>query len=222
MRRRIARVGVREGYDLWAASYERTQNPLVALDRLHTPKLLRPRQRERILDAGCGTGFYVRTMRRQGARPVGVDFSRAMLHAARRANPGVRLVQADLDRRLPIARRAFDAMLCALVSEHLPKIGTLFREAFAVLRDGGRLIFSAFHPELAAAGVEANFERGGTEYRLGAERHTVEDYLGMIEDAGFTSIHSTEHAVDAAVVQRIPWATKYLGRPILLLIEARR
>ena len=29
------------------------------------------------------------------------------------------------------------------------------------------------HPEMAAAGLEANFERSAVEYRLGAERHTV-------------------------------------------------
>lgn len=221
-KRRIERPGVRAGYDLWAQAYDRTPNPLVALDRRHTLNALRPRPRERILDAGCGTGAHVRAIGRAGGWPVGVDFSRGMLRVAQRANRRVPFVQADLNRGLPLHRNVFDALLCALVSEHLTRLATFFAEAFAVLREGGRLVFSAFHPEIAGGGVEANFEYGGTEYRLGAEQHTVEDYLGHMEDAGFRGIRWREHGVDAAVVDEIPWAEKYLGRQLLLTIEAER
>jgi SAM-dependent methyltransferase len=222
MKRKVERPGVRGGYDLWAQVYDHTPNPLVALDRRHTFEVLRPRPRERILDAGCGTGAHVRAIGKAGGRPVGVDFSRGMLRVAHRANRSVPFVQADLNRGLPLARDVFDALLCALVSEHLTRLAMFFTDAYAVLRDGGRLVFSAFHPEIAASGVEANFESDGTEYRLGAESHTMEDYLGHIEDAGFRDIKWREHAVDSAVVEEIPWAVKYLGRPLLLTIEAER
>lgn len=144
--KRVSRPSVRAGYDLWAASYDHTANPLVALDRRHTVGHLQPRRGERILDAGCGTGGHLCGILGAGARPVGVDFSEGMLRVAQRALPGVSLVQADLNRDLPIQRASFDAVLCALVSEHLQNLRTVFAEAFAVLRTGGRLVFSAFHP----------------------------------------------------------------------------
>ena len=222
MAKRVSRPSVREGYDLWAESYDRTANPLVALDRRHTLARLRPRPDERILDAGCGTGANLRRIVRAGSRPVGVDFSRGMLRVAQRSARGALLAQADLHRDLPFRRGRFDAVLCALVSEHLRQLRTLFREAFAVLRRGGRLVFSAFHPEVARAGVEANFERDGTEYRLGAEGYTVDDYLNHIDAAGFTRVRWCEYRVDALVVERIPAATKYLGCPLLLIVEATR
>jgi ubiquinone/menaquinone biosynthesis C-methylase UbiE len=222
MTRRISRPGVREGYDLWAESYDRTPNPLVALDRRYTVYRLGPRSGERILDAGCGTGGNLRRIARRGARPIGIDFSRGMLRIATRSLPGVPLVQADLNRDLPIRRERFDALLCALVSEHLRNIGTFFLEAFSVLRRGGRLVFSAFHPEMAAAGVEANLQIGGTEYRLGAERYSVDDYLNRIHDAGFCDLHWSEHGVDAQLIDQMPRAGKYLGRPLLLIIQATR
>ena len=222
MDKRIARPGVREGYDLWAEAYDATPNPLIALDRRYTIAHLRPRQGERILDAGCGTGRNLRRIADAGARPVGLDFSRGMLRVAQRTMPGVALAQADLNRNLPVRRQRFDGFLCALVSEHLESLRTLFTEAFSVVRAGGRLVFSAFHPEIARAGIEANFERDGVEYRLGAEPYTVDDYLGHIHDAGFRELRWRDYAVDASLVDEIPWARKYLGRPLLLLVEAER
>ncbi len=156
------------------------------------------------------------------SRAVGLDFSRGMLRVAQRVAPGVPLAQADLNRELPLLRGVFDAFFCALVSEHLASLRTLFTEAFAVLRRGGRLLFSAFHPELAAAGIEANSEVGGTEYRLGAERHTVGDYLNYIYDAGFRESHWEQYCGDSKLLEEVPGADKYLGRPLLLIIEASR
>jgi SAM-dependent methyltransferase len=220
MKKSVSRPGVRAGYDLWSESYDDTPNPLVALDRRHTLEVLSPRPRERILDAGCGTGAGLRAIRGAGARPVGIDFSRGMLHMARRANPDVPLAQADLNGGLPVRRGVFDALLCALVSEHLLDLGRFFADAFAALKHNGRFVFSAFHPEMAAAGVEANFERDGIEYRLGAERHTVADYLTRIEDAGFGRLRCREYRGDATLAEQIPNAGKYEGRPLLLIIEA--
>ena len=222
MKRRVERPGVRTGYDLWAQAYDGTPNPLVSLDRRHTLDVLSPRPLERILDAGCGTGAHVRAIGEAGARPVGVDFSRGMLRVARRANRSVPFVQADLNRGLPVDRAVFDALLCALVSEHLHRLAIFLADSYAVLRAGGRLVFSAFHPEIAASGVEANFECDGTEYRLGAEPHTTDDYLGRIEDAGFRDLRWREHQVDQLIVDEIPWAEKYLGQPLLFTVEARR
>ena len=219
---RVSRPGVREGYDLWAEAYDASPNPVVALDRRHTLAHLRPRAGERILDAGCGTGGNLVRLAEAGALPVGVDFSLGMLKVARRALPRVPLAQADLRRDLPLRPGRFDGFLCALVSEHLQSLTTLFSEAFAALRAGGRMVFSAFHPDVARAGVEANFERDGVEYRLGAEPYTVADYLGHIYDAGFRELRQHDYTPDAALLEEIPWAAKYRERALLLVVEAER
>src|SRR5213594_708760 len=84
MSKKIERPGIRGGYDRWSETYDETPNPLVALDRRYTMSLLRPRPRERILDAGCGTGANLRLMLHSGSEPVGLDLSRGMLRVARR------------------------------------------------------------------------------------------------------------------------------------------
>ena len=221
-KKRIERPGVRAGYDRWAATYDATPNALVSLDRRYTLAALAPRAGDRVLDAGCGTGAHLGPLRAARCRPVGLDFSRGRLHVAQRAAPGAALAQADLNREFPVRHGSFDALLSALVSEHLSDLQRFFRESFAALRRGGRLVFSAFHPELARAGIEANFMQGGTEYRLGAETHTVDDYLNHISAAGFEALAWDEFRGDARMLEEVPSATKYLGRPLLLLIRAQR
>ena len=222
MSTRIERPGVREGYDRWAQTYDSTSNPLVSLDRYHTLRALDPRPGERVLDAGCGTGAHLRSLCRARSRAVGLDFSLGMLRVAQRAAPAAGLVQADLNHAFPVQRGAFDALLFALVSEHLTDLRRFFSEGFDALRRGGRLVFSAFHPELARGGIEANFEQDGTEYRLGAERYTVEDYLNHISDAGFGRVRWDEYVADDRVLEKVPSAAKYGGRPLLLLVRAER
>ena len=220
--KRVSRPGVREGYDRWAVTYDQTPNPLVELDRRHTFDLLNPRPGECILDAGCGTGVHLRQIQKAQSYGVGVDLSLGMLRVAQRANPAALLVQADLNARLPLERGSFDAVVCALVSEHLRDLRTFIRETWLVLKPGGRLMFSAFHPEMAASGIEANFQKGEVEYRLGAERHSIDDYLGMIDEVGFSELGWAEHRGDAELVRQISSAEKYLGQPLLLSIRASR
>lgn len=192
------------------------------LDRKHTLGYVDAQPNEWILDAGCGTGAHLRLMQEQGTNAVGLDFSRGMLMIAKQSVPRPMLVQANLNVELPVRRHSFDAFVSALVSEHLTDLRTFFGEARSVLRRRGRLIFSAFHPEAARAGVEANFEEQGTEYRLGAEPYSTDDYLSHIDDAGFTDIVSQEFVVDDAVIAEAPEAAKHKGRPMLLLLTAVR
>jgi SAM-dependent methyltransferase len=218
---KVQRPGVRAGYDAWARTYDETPNPLVALDRRHTLRLLRPRRGERILDAGCGTGGNLHALLQAGSHPVGVDFSRGMLGVARQRLGSIPLAQADLQAGLPVPPGAFGGVLCALVGEHLETPAKFFRQSHQALRPGGRLVFSVFHPAMAAAGVEANFHDSGVEYRLGAVRHSVDDYLCAVEDAGFASVRAREFTGDEELAAAVPAGKKYLGKPLLLVIEAR-
>ncbi len=220
--KKTRRVSAREGYDLWAETYDETPNPVVAMDARHTLGVLAPKPGERILDAGCGTGRHLGPLLRARSNPVGVDFSRGMLDIARRNYPDVPLALADLQRPLPFENERFDAVLCALIGEHLNELPLALEEMHRVLRAGGRLVFSVYHPEMAAAGKEANFERSGVEYRLGAYRYSRADYTNLLEDAGFEEPARHEFLGDEWLVRYVPSATKLLGFPVLLVFEARK
>lgn len=216
------RVDAREGYDLWAETYDETPNAVVAMDARYTLDVLVPKPGERILDAGCGTGRHLGPLLRARSNPVGVDFSRGMLKIARRNYPDVPLALADLQQSLPFENERFDAVLCALIGEHLNELPFALREMHRVLRANGRLVFSVYHPEMAAAGKEANFERSGVEYRLGAHRYTIEDYANLLDNACFEDPARHEFLGDERLVRSVPSATKLLGFPVLMVFEARK
>jgi len=100
---------------------------------------------DRVLDAGCGPGFYVaETLERVGPEGsvVGVDASEAMLAvAAKRCekSPNVGFHQGDVT-ALPAADSDFDRALSVQVLEYVTDIPAALAELFRVLRPGGRLL----------------------------------------------------------------------------------
>lgn len=95
---------------------------------------------ERVLDAGCGTGYLAAGLHR--ARPdvtvVGADLSEGMLDRARAAGADP-LVQADAG-RLPFGDGAFDLVVARGVLHHLPDVAGALREWRRVLRPGGAVV----------------------------------------------------------------------------------
>ena len=220
--KKIEHVSAREGYDLWSETYDTTPNPVVAMDSRHTIDLLAPGDGELILDAGCGTGRNLKRLLLAGSEPVGIDFSFGMLKVAGREHPDVPLATADLELPLPFKALSFDAVLCALIGEHLSKLPDVLREFFRVLIKGGRLVFSVYHPVMSAAGIEANFDRSGVEYRLGAVHYSVEEHVILLENAGFKDIRVQEFSGDEELVRSIPAAAKYLNSQVLLVLAATK
>jgi ubiquinone/menaquinone biosynthesis C-methylase UbiE len=220
--KKVERVSAHEGYDLWSETYDATPNPVVAMDSRKTIKLLEPQRDELILDAGCGTGRNFKQLLSESSRPFGIDFSFGMLNVARRNWPDVPLAVADLEQPLPFKSDGFDAVLCALIGEHLNQLRSVFDEFFRVLKPGGRLVYSVYHPAMSAAGIEANFERRGVEYRLGAVHYEVEEQVGHLQNAGFMEIDVREFEGDEELARSVPGAAKYLNSHVLLILAAQK
>ncbi len=113
-------------------------------------RLLGPVAGRRILEIGAGAAQCSRWLAVQGAQPVALDLSGAMLGVARRlaARTGVHvpLVQADAS-RLPFGPASFD-LACSAYGA-LPFVAdaaAVLREVGRVLRPGGRWVFSVTHP----------------------------------------------------------------------------
>ena len=89
----------------------------------------------RVLDVACGTGDFLRELRRQGMAPVGVDLSWGMLAANTSGEP---LVQADAT-QLPVASGSVAGVTCGYALRNLTDLGSVLAELARVLAPGGRI-----------------------------------------------------------------------------------
>ena len=218
----IDHLPTREGYDRWAAIYDREDNPLIALETPRVAELLGPVAGLSVLDVGCGTGRHALRLSAQGADVTALDFSDGMLDRAR-SKPGwerIRLLHHDLALPIPCDSASFDRVLCALVLEHIANLDLLYREFARVCRPSGRIVISAMHPAMMWRGVQARFTDpvSGRETRPQSHPNQLSDFVMAALRAGLRIDHLSEHMVDETIAAQSPRAVKYLGWPMLLMM----
>jgi ubiquinone/menaquinone biosynthesis C-methylase UbiE len=212
----------REGYDLWAASYDTMGNWLLALEEPEVDRALGDVDGLDVLDVGAGTGRHALRLSGKGARVTAVDFSDAMLSQAR-AKPGaerVRWMTHDVRTPLPFPDRSFARVLSALVLEHIPltDLVPFFGELGRVATRDGRVVVTAMHPAMFLKGISANFHDGHDEIRPRSFDATLSDYVMGAVGAGLRIVGLSEHSVDDALAARYERSRKLLGWPALVVM----
>lgn len=158
------------------------------------------RKGETVLDLGSGAGFdcFLASARvgRRG-RIIGVDMTPEMLERARdnaRKN-GYKNIEFRLGEieNLPVADNSVDTVISNCVINLSPDKPRVFKEAFRVIKPGGRMMISDIVllkplPKAIAKSIEAY-----VGCIAGAE--LKERYLEKIRVAGFTNVHVVDESV---------------------------
>jgi len=165
-------------YALWAPEYPaHAHNPVMQAEERAMLELM-PADLTglSVVDAGCGSGRYMRHALRRGAtRVAGIDLSPAMLRRAAAEPCGgaaLHVAQARLT-ALPLPDAMADITVCGLVIGHLEALGPALGELRRVTRPGGAVLISDIHPIGPALGWLRDFKAGGRRY---AVRHTQHLY----------------------------------------------
>ena len=87
-----------------------------------------------VLDVATGTGDFVRLLRRQGFRCIGIDFSLGMLKAG-----GIDSVLQGDASRLPFPNDSFDAITCGFALRNFVSLDDVLAEMARILHLGGRI-----------------------------------------------------------------------------------
>jgi ubiquinone/menaquinone biosynthesis C-methylase UbiE len=98
-----------------------------------------------ILEVGCGTGYWLTLLDRQGYRVAGLDASRSMIDRAKSRIPHAPLVHGHAE-ALPWKTASFDRIFCINALHHFSDKITFMKEARRLLRRGGRFMSVSLDP----------------------------------------------------------------------------
>ena len=195
-RHAVETVDPQVAYAMWAATYPpRPHNPLMEIEQQTVLSLLPDLTGMKVLDAGCGTGRYVRALRALGARPIGIDLSAAMLTRAREVT--TQLARANLC-ALPIDSMSVDAIVCGLALGDVPHLELALAEMARVLRPGGCVVYSVVHPAGANAGWSRTFDAGGRQVAINSYWHSADDHRQACQTSGLRVTAWQEPVMTAA------------------------
>jgi 2-polyprenyl-6-hydroxyphenyl methylase/3-demethylubiquinone-9 3-methyltransferase len=146
----------------------------------------------RVLDVGCGNGYWAGEFARRGCQVVGVDPSTSGIALARANYSQVRFecLDATADLRERMAEKPFDLVISIEVVEHLYDPLSYASGCLAALRPGGRVVMSTpFHGRIknAVLAVSGKLDAHHEALRVGGHikffsRTSLER---LLVDAGF-------------------------------------
>lgn len=198
----------------------------------------------RILDLGCGFGWFARWAASEGAASVlGLDLSENMLARAmaETREPHIEYRKADLE-TVELPAGAFDLAYSSLAFHYIQDLGRLLEAVFHALAPAGQLVFTMEHPIYMAStrpGWLARDDGRKTwpvdHYALEGQRvtnwladgvvkhhRTLGTTLNTLIRSGFTLRELCEWSPTAEQVAAQPALQDELHRPMMMLISASR
>ncbi len=148
---------------------------------------------ETVLDLGSGAGFdcfLAAGKVGESGRVIGVDMTPEMIEKAREnvRKGGYRNVEFRLGEieNLPVADSSVDVIISNCVINLAPDKGKVFKEAFRVLKPGGRLMVS----DIVLLRELPDFIKDSIEAYIGCLSGAImkDEYIGAIEAAGFQEV----------------------------------
>ncbi|EIU1681834.1 class I SAM-dependent methyltransferase [Pseudomonas aeruginosa] len=199
---------------------------------------------KRVVDLGCGFGWFCRWAREQGAAEVlGIDISQNMLGKAwaMTDDPAIRYLRQDLE-TLELPAASFDFAYSSLALHYIDDLRRLLANLHAALLPGAALVFSIEHP-IYMAPSHPGWQLDGEGRRIwpldrysiegprttdwlasGVVKHhrTLGSLLNLLIELGFRLARVEEWSPSDEQVAARPELAEERERPMLLLVSVLR
>lgn len=158
-----------------------------------------------VIDLGCGEGRFSRMLASRGAQVVGIDCCERFIDYATTHAVADDCYQLSMMEDLPCADNSFDMAISYISLVDIPDLAPVMREAFRVLRPGGRFIVCNLQPMCTAGNcwvkdendnkchflLDQYFDEGQREMRMcGGSvinyHYTLSTFLNTFLATGFT------------------------------------
>jgi ubiquinone/menaquinone biosynthesis C-methylase UbiE len=183
-------------FDEWPEVYDKWfTTPIGSLVRKHEAELmldlLKPKQGEIILDAGCGTGIFTTDILSSGSQVIGLDISLPMLIQAGKKLKGYPfwIILADM-LNLPFPGSSFDKVVSVTALEFVEDAKGAIGELFRITKRGGCIVVATLNslsPWASRRKAEAK------------ERHTIFEKAIFRSPQELLSLASVEGVAKTAI-----------------------
>jgi len=199
---------------------------------------------KRVIDLGCGYGWFCRSAREAGAAEVlGIDLSEKMLARAQQLTDdnGISYQRGDLG-QLVLPEQTFDLVYSQLALHYLPLLAPIFATVYQALQPGGWFVFTTEHPiytcpvrqgwltdsEGQRSWAVNNYQNEGKRVSnwladgVVKYHRTLGTTLNALIAAGFAIRHVNEWGPSAEQIETNPALAEEAERPMMVLISAQR
>lgn len=211
-------------------------------------KLLGNLKRKKLLELGCGNGFWLRILNSKGAVCTGIDKSKNQLEKARVENIkrkiNISYNLMDISNLRGVGSNRFDVVLLEKVLLEVPnlsKIRKILKEAFRVTKKGGFVLVSELHPVAVHFNLpnvkpsrEYSYFKSGSGIKIASQRAgkglvktyytdyhwTFEDLCNAVTDAGYKITAVSEPRPSESVIKKYPYLRYRKNDPLALMIRA--
>ena len=130
-------------YESFAGQFDSKMNMYDTNKRLHVfynELLTEDIKGKKLLDAGCGTGWFSKGAAERGAQVTSMDLGENLLAEVKKKCDTERVVGSILE--MPFPDNHFDIVVSSEVIEHTPEPEKAIKEIFRVLKPGGIMVLS--------------------------------------------------------------------------------
>jgi ubiquinone/menaquinone biosynthesis C-methylase UbiE len=213
-----------KAYEHWAPLYPPVaHNPLMRAEQVAMAKYWPEVAGVRALDLACGSGRYSQLLSDGGAAEViALDFCLPMLM---QVSNGAKVCASMMC--LPFADDTFDVVISGLALGHADDVHSWMAEIARVLRKGGVLLYSDFHPEAARMGLTRSFKSQDDQTHSVPHRYfDVATQREAVKAANLSLDALHEIRVGAELQEPFPksedFYRRWHGLPIVLVMRARK
>ena len=118
--------------------------------RVILPNLLRAmaiKKNERILDLGCGQGFFSQAFFKEGADTTGVDLGKDLIAIAKKQSPKeIKYIAHSAEDLSMFPDKSFGKIALVLSLQNIDAPHKVFKECARILVPGGRIFITLNHP----------------------------------------------------------------------------
>lgn len=189
-----------DGYNLWAESYDdQPDNLMLALDEEVFSDLLNGIDVENkiIADVGCGTGrHWKKLLDKKPQKITGFDVSEGMLKILKQKFPLAETHLLQNNKLDQLKNNSCDTIISTLTIAHIKNVEEAMIEWYRVLKPGGKIIITDYHPLALEKGGKRTFSYQKKIVSVTNYVHTIEKLTSVAEQLSMEVLRLTEKVID--------------------------